>query len=721
MISSACAGGIASLGGSSQPAAPFTVQVVTAEKANIVQTLTYSGDVKATSAVNILPKQPGALVSIPVGVGSIVKQGDLIAQLDHTSLDISLEQAQAALQAAQSKVSTIQAGPRDENVRQAQLAVDNAQQKLQNMLNGTRPEQTAQAQAAVDAAKARLDALQHPRSETVAQAQLQVGQAQQRLDALLHPRPENVAQALLQVNQAQQKLDALTHPRAQTIAQAQLGVDQAKQKLGTIQAGPRPEIVQQAQAGLSQAQAALQALKNGPSDTDIHPLRIAVDQAKNALLAAQLNRDGACNNIGKVIGPGAFGSQPLCDAANAQVNAAQSGVDGAVASLAKAQAPAKATDLQRAQAAVDQAQAALNQTQHPFTAQDLQQVQDAVQSAQQQLDLIQHPSPQDVQQAQNAVAIAQQQLALVQRPASSQDVQQAQNAVAIAQQQLALAQQPGSPQDVQQAGAGVTQAEQQLNLLLKPFTDQDIQQARNAVAAAQQQLALAKQPYTSQDLQAAQAGAAQAQAAVDAIKQSIKDATVTAPVDGVITQKSLDVGATASPATSIVTLSSSGVKVQIPVDGTQVGALKPGLIASVTPTSGTGQAIPAKVGTIAPSGDPQRKTFTVDVNPDQQSSQLLAGTSVQVQITVAEHRDVTAVPKAAVVQRAAKPYVFVVQNNVAKQVPVTVGLASDQLTEITNGLAVGANVIVQGQQDLNDGDRVAVSSIVSFLDRMRSN
>lgn len=653
LMVSGCAGvtpGSSSAGGSNA----ITVQVVKADTTTIDQSFTFTGDVKPSSSVDVLPKQSGRIVSEPVSVGSVVKAGDTIAQLDHVALDLSLEQAQAQLQGAQAKLATIQAGPRAENVAIAQVGVDNAQQKLQAMLNGSRQQQIDQAQQAVNAAQARLGALTNPRPETVAQARLSVQQAQEKLDALQHPRPE-------------------------TVQQAQLSLDQVKQKLATVQAAGRPEAIGQAQSNLQAAQARLQALKNGLRPEDVTTLQLAVSQAKNALLAAQATRDGLCNVPYSHV-------QFQCDAAQAQVNAAQTAVDQANANLAaKTAAPAQ-TDLQQAQAAVDQAQQALQLAKSPYTAQDLQ-------------------------QAQNAVSIAQQQLALAQKPASPQDLAQAQNGVGLAQQQLALASRPGSPQDVAQAQAAVAQAQDQLSLARQPYTDQDIALAKNAVAQAQQQLALAKQPYTEQDAQAAQAVVAQAQAAVDSIKQSIRDTTVTAPIDGVVTQKSLDVGAMAAaagpaPSTPIVTIATQAVKVQVPVDASQVTFLKQGQPATITGGSLGAASLPAVVTTIYPTGDPKNRTFAVDLAPKEQAAQLLPGTFVRVIVTTAEHQNVTAVPNAAVVQRAGKSYVFSVQDSVARLVPVGIGLASDQMTEITSGISPGAAVVVQGQQDLNDGDRV---------------
>src|SRR5713226_8989065 len=83
------------------PAAPATsVQVVPARQTDIRQALTYTGDVKAQSEINVLPKQGGRIVAMPVEVGAKVQAGDLIAQLEHTTLDLGLQQTQAQLQSA---------------------------------------------------------------------------------------------------------------------------------------------------------------------------------------------------------------------------------------------------------------------------------------------------------------------------------------------------------------------------------------------------------------------------------------------------------------------------------------------------------------------------------------------------------------------------------------------------------------------------------------------
>jgi RND family efflux transporter MFP subunit len=314
-----------------------------------------------------------------------------------------------------------------------------------------------------------------------------------------------------------------------------------------------------------------------------------------------------------------------------------------------------------------------------------------------------------VDAAQTAVNQAQANLKAQVAPPTQTDLQQAQSAVDQAQAALNLAQHPSTAQDLKTAQDALDQARQALSLASQPYTGEDLRQARDAVSVAEQQLALAKQPYTAQDLETAQAGVAQAQAAVDQSQQAIKDATITAPIAGVITQKLLDVGSMASPAQAVVAIAASGVKVTIPAEETQVANLKVGDPASIVGAALGSQVVPAKITNISPSGDPKNRTFGVDVTPQPANAALLPGMFVQVTLNAVEHKGVVAVPVQAVIERTGKFYVYVVDNNVAKLTEVTVGLSDGKRTEV-GGVAAGARVVIFGQDQLADGDRVAITA-----------
>src|SRR4051812_26436094 len=74
----------------SVPAAP-------AQRGPIQQTASYSGDVRAREQITVLPKASGRVQRVLVDIGSPVKAGDVLAELEQDSPEIQVLQARANL------------------------------------------------------------------------------------------------------------------------------------------------------------------------------------------------------------------------------------------------------------------------------------------------------------------------------------------------------------------------------------------------------------------------------------------------------------------------------------------------------------------------------------------------------------------------------------------------------------------------------------------------
>lgn len=338
------------------PVAPVSVRVAPAQTANVSGKIAYSGNVASQATVNLIPKSSGQIVDLKVDVGTTVKKGDVIAQLDHAVQDAQVAQAQAALSAAQTKLATIQAGPRAELVAQAQANLAAAQESLKVMQQGGRTENVQAAQGNLSAALAHLQALQVGRDDAVAQAKANLAAAQAHLQDLKNgATPDAIKAAQLAVSQAKNAAYAAdvskdaacnpSYPKASCDAgqaaafAAHTGVDVAQARLDGLLAGATKEQIAGAQAAVDAAQAQLQLVE--------HP--------------------GSANDLA---------------AATAAVQVAQ-------AQVKLAESPYTSADLAKAQAAVDVAQQQLKLTQTPFTKQDEDAAKAGVQQAQAALALAQ--------------------------------------------------------------------------------------------------------------------------------------------------------------------------------------------------------------------------------------------------------------------------------------------------------------------------------------------
>src|SRR3954468_3413907 len=151
----------------SAPAVAVTGDVV--RRGNIEQTLSYSGDLRASNQLSVLAKSTGRIERLLVDVGSKVKAGDTIAQLEQDSANVQLLQGRAALASAEAKLAQIRAGGKVEDVAAAQAALNQQQARLNSLRSGGTPNDVALAEAALEAQQAKLQLMeQGGREESVA-------------------------------------------------------------------------------------------------------------------------------------------------------------------------------------------------------------------------------------------------------------------------------------------------------------------------------------------------------------------------------------------------------------------------------------------------------------------------------------------------------------------------------------------------------------------------
>ena len=106
---------------------------------------------------------------------------------------------------------------------------------------------------------------------------------------------------------------------------------------------------------------------------------------------------------------------------------------------------------------------------------------------------------------------------------------------------------------------------------------------------------------------------AQAQAALGTASTLLDQTSVVAPFDGVIAQKLLDVGASASPAAPIFVISARAVEVRLTVEEARIALVKPDLPADLTVAAFPGKKFTGQVSSVAPTGDARAHTFEVKV------------------------------------------------------------------------------------------------------------
>jgi membrane fusion protein, multidrug efflux system len=138
---------------------PRQVKVARVSEISMESTVTVTGTLAAYEQATVSAKVPGRVKSIAVDLGSVVRQGQIIAQIEQQDYQLRLQQAEAALAQARARVGLSPEGKDDRiepertgTVRQAQAVLDEAKLKLERAENLVQRGVLAKAQ--LDAAEA---------------------------------------------------------------------------------------------------------------------------------------------------------------------------------------------------------------------------------------------------------------------------------------------------------------------------------------------------------------------------------------------------------------------------------------------------------------------------------------------------------------------------------------------------------------------------------------
>ena len=214
---------------------------------------------------------------------------------------------------------------------------------------------------------------------------------------------------------------------------------------------------------------------------------------------------------------------------------------------------------------------------------------------------------------------------------------------------------------------------------------------------------------SQQELQNAQTAYASAQANLQAVATRFGETQITSPIDGVVSLRRLDPGALVGPTAgtgSILTVQRADVlRIFIPVNERDAGALRLGQEAAVEFDALRGKRYGGKVVRLSPAFDPVTRTVEAEVHI-QNPGELRPGMYGRGTLLTELHRDAVVVPVGAVQISDNRYYVFAADRDRVRRVEVKVGVDGGNWLEIVEGLKPGDEVVTAGTDVLADGSAI---------------
>lgn len=191
---------------------------------------------------------------------------------------------------------------------------------------------------------------------------------------------------------------------------------------------------------------------------------------------------------------------------------------------------------------------------------------------------------------------------------------------------------------------------------------------------------------------------------------------ISSPIDGVLTEITLNEGDPVSPGETLATVAViDKVRVELNLSSSKAQYIKKGQPARIVLNPPPNNiVINGAVETISLSANKETGLFEAKILFENPNALLKPGTIARVEILVYSNDTATTIPKSGLISNDGGSFVFVVgDDKKAEKREVTLGWEGEEEVEIIDGLKKGDIVVVKGQNKLDDGDLVYIHSEVN--------
>jgi HlyD family secretion protein len=228
----------------------------------------------------------------------------------------------------------------------------------------------------------------------------------------------------------------------------------------------------------------------------------------------------------------------------------------------------------------------------------------------------------------------------------------------------------------------------------------DVQSVQNKLDALD-----ATNPVASQESQLATA-----RLSLEDVGNTVANYEIKAPITGVLTDLTAEVGMNISRTAKmgqVQQLDPIKIKADLTESAAKLVNNKPELTfyAADHPSI----KLTAKVTFLADQMNSTTKAFPIELDVANPDGSIKPGSRVQLQLTSPEEELALAVPSLSIVREGSDAFVFILKGDQVEKHLIKIGRIKDTFQEVLEGVKAGEMVVVSGQHQLQDGQKVEVA------------
>ena len=215
---------------------------------------------------------------------------------------------------------------------------------------------------------------------------------------------------------------------------------------------------------------------------------------------------------------------------------------------------------------------------------------------------------------------------------------------------------------------------------------------------------------------------AAAQGNVDAARQALNSITemqdylrVTAPFDGVVTERNVHPGALVGPNSGAGTttpmlrvVNRHRLRLVVPVPEAYIAGVSEGVEMPFSVPAYPGETFAGKIARIAQEVKTKTRTMAVEIDIQNNDGRLTPGTFCRVRWPVRRPGPSLLAPSASIASTTGRTFVVRIRKGHTEWVDVTTGLAVGSLVEVFGGLQAGDQIAARGTDEIRLGTQVRV-------------
>lgn len=201
-----------------------------------------------------------------------------------------------------------------------------------------------------------------------------------------------------------------------------------------------------------------------------------------------------------------------------------------------------------------------------------------------------------------------------------------------------------------------------------------------------------------------------AQLSLKEAARKLENYRVESPISGILTDFNIENGMTIGMGTKVgqvVNINPVRIKAEITEDAiAQIRGKKQ----LAFYTAGQPETMmQAKIKYLADMMNAQTRTYSLELEADNKGKKLKPGTKVQLQLTNKAEEEVLTVPTTSIIREESDTFVFVYAGGQVEKRNIKLGRLNEMIQEVISGLKLGEQVVVSGQHQLKDKQKVQVT------------